>query len=145
VSLTGSTFQWLTICVAIAFTIAIIVLWNRIRGPRPVRLASRISLLAAGYLTTAVAILVSINIAYGGLIATWGDLFANLNPPPGNWHPHYRHGRHFGPGMQRFFGAPGHVPPPSGSPARQTALPSDIRYPSSSSTQGSSWMISNPS
>jgi hypothetical protein len=146
VSLTGSTFQWLTICAAIVITIAVIILWNRIRGPRPVRLASRIVLLAAGYLTTAVAILVSINIAYGGLIATWGDLFANLNPPPGNWHPHYRHGRHFGPGMQqRFFGRPGQVPPPDESPVHQTALPSEIVYPSSSSPQGSSWMISNPS
>jgi hypothetical protein len=128
VSLTGSTFQWLTISIAIAVTIAVIVLWNRIRGPRPVKLATRVALLTAGYLTTAVAILVSINISYGGLIATWGDLFANLNPPPGNWHPHYRHSHHY----PEFFGGPGQLPPPYEAPGHQTALPSDFRYPSPS-------------
>jgi hypothetical protein len=130
-SLTGNTFQWLTIGTAIVITIAVIVLWNRIRGPRPVKLASRLVLLLAGYITTAVAILVSINIAYGGLIATWGDLFANLNPPPGNWHPHYRHRPHHG-SMTTFFGGPHQLPPPYEAPDQHGPLPSQIVYPSSS-------------
>ena len=133
-SLTGSTFQWLTICAAIVVTSAVIVLWNRIRGPRPVRLAGRIGLLTAGYLTTAVAILVSINIAYGGLIATWGDLSANLNPPPGNWHPHYRH-RPYGPmsGLQSYFSSPHHLPLPDLAPPPPSPVPSQVLNPSSSS------------
>jgi hypothetical protein len=136
VNLTGSTFQWLTICVAIVVTIAVIVLWNRIRGPRPVKLAGRIGLLVASYLTAAVAILVSINITYGGLIATWGDLFANLNPPPGNWHPHYRH-RNYGPvpGMQSFFSGPHQLPLPDQVPSQQSPVPIQVAYPSSSSVR----------
>jgi hypothetical protein len=123
-SLTSSTFQWLTICVAIVTTIAVIALWNLVHGTRLLKLMTRIGLLAAGYLTTAVAVLVSINIAYGGLIATWGDLFDNLNPPPGNWHPYYRH--HFG----------RHYEPKASSQAieiTQIVYPSS---PSTSSTQG---------
>jgi hypothetical protein len=118
-SLTGDTFQWLMICAAIVITIAVILLWNRVRGPRPVKLASRIVLLTASYLTTAVAILVSINIAYGGLIATWGDLFANLNPPAGNWHPHYRNGHRHGPvpGQPAVFSGPHQLPPPYQEPS----------------------------
>jgi hypothetical protein len=119
VSLTGTKFQWLTIIAAIVVTIAVIAGWNRVRGPRPVKLASRIALLTAGYSMTAVAILVSINITYGGLIATWGDLFANLNPAPSNWHPHYRghrHGSHADP--PAIFGGPHQLPPPHGATAR---------------------------
>jgi hypothetical protein len=118
VSLTGTKFQWLTIIAAIVVTIAVIVGWNRVRGPRPVKLASRLGLLTAAYIMTAVAILVSINITYGGLIATWGDLFANLNPPPASWHPHYRghrHGSHADP--PAIFGGPHQLPPPPGTPA----------------------------
>lgn len=110
-SLTGSAFQWLTIGAAIVATIAVIGLWNRVGGPRPVKLAGRLALLLACYILAAVAILVSINISYGGLIATWGDLFANLNPAPGNWHPHYRHGPH-----HSFPGGPHRLPPPYEAP-----------------------------
>jgi hypothetical protein len=94
-SLTGQTFQWLTMAIAVVATIAVVLLWNKIRGPRPVRVAGRASMLVIGYLTTAVAILVSINIAYGGLIASWGDLFDNLQSPHGNWNQHHHgHGHH---------------------------------------------------
>jgi glucan phosphoethanolaminetransferase (alkaline phosphatase superfamily) len=91
-SLTGTTFQWLMIGVAVAATLAVLLLWNRVRGPRTVRLLARGALLITSYLTVAVAVLVSVNIAYGGLIASWGDLFANLNAPVGgHWHHHGHH------------------------------------------------------
>jgi hypothetical protein len=137
VSLTGSTLQRLTIVAAIVVTIAVIVLWNHVRGPRPVRLASRLGLLAVAYIMTAAAILVSINITYGGLIATWGDLFANLNPAPGNWHPHYRgHHHRSQAGPPGIFGGPHQLPPPHQAPGHEVPLPSQTVYPSSSSTQG---------
>jgi hypothetical protein len=91
-SLTGHAFQWLTIAIALACTAAIVVLWNKVRGPRPARIAGRVGMLILGYLTTAVAVLVSVNIAYGGLIASWGDLFDNLRPPHGTYNQH--HDRH---------------------------------------------------
>jgi hypothetical protein len=133
VSLTGSTFQWLTISAAIVVTIVVVVGWNRVRGPRPVKLAGRIGLLAIGYLTTAVAVLVSINIAYGGLIATWGDLFANLNPPSGSWHAHDRHGHGHrpGPGWPGIFSGPHQLPPPYHAPDQHSTV-----YPSPSATEG---------
>jgi hypothetical protein len=98
-SLTGQPFRWLTIGVAIGATIAAVLLWNRVRGPRPIRLASRAALLTTGYVATAVAVLVSVNIAYGGLIASWGDLIDNLTPANGGWSQHYRHHHHGPPGM----------------------------------------------
>lgn len=42
---------------------------------------SRFALLLGGCLTAAVAVPVSVNIAYGGLTVSVDDLFANLNPP----------------------------------------------------------------
>jgi hypothetical protein len=113
-SLTGTPFQWLTITIAIVATIAVITLWNKIRGPQPARVAGRIVLLATSYLTTAVAVLVSINIAYGGLIATWGDLFDNLQAPQGGWTQHYHHHghRHGPPSMQTFL-SQHHLPWPT--------------------------------
>lgn len=80
-SLTGHAFQWLTIAIAVVCTIVVVVLWNRVRGPRSARIAGRVGMLLLGYLTTAVAVLVSVNIAYGGLVASWGDLFDNLQSP----------------------------------------------------------------
>jgi hypothetical protein len=92
VSLTGQPFKWLTIGIAIVATLAIIVMWIRVRGPRPVRFASGAALLAAGYFATAIAVLVSVNIAYGGLVASWSDLVDNLMPAQNTWqHNHYRH------------------------------------------------------
>jgi hypothetical protein len=102
-SLTGQPFRWLTIIVAIVATIAAVLLWNRIRGPRPIRLALRAALLTTGYVATAVAVLVSVNIAYGGLIASWGDLIDNLMPANGGWNQHYRH-HHGQPGMWASHG-----------------------------------------
>jgi hypothetical protein len=78
-SLTGTPFQILTIATAVLVTAGAVLLWNRVRGPRVVRVFSRIGLLLAGYALSAVAVLVSINIAYGGLIATWSDLFDTMS------------------------------------------------------------------
>jgi hypothetical protein len=91
VSLTGQPFRWLTIGIAIVATIAVIVFWNRLRGPRPVRLAGRTALLGTCYLATAIAVLVSVNIAYGGLVASWSDLIDNLTPAQNTWHGHFHH------------------------------------------------------
>lgn len=90
-SLTSAGFQWLMIAVAIAATLAVLLLWNKVRGPLVVRLMGRVVMLIGSYLAVAVAVLVSVNIAYGGLIANWGDLFASLHPPVGG---HHHHGHH---------------------------------------------------
>jgi hypothetical protein len=106
--LTSPTTQYLTIALAVLATVAVLLLWNRVRGPRAVRILSRIGLLLSGYAATAVAVLVSVNIAYGGLIVSVSDLFADLNPP---MNQHFGHMHHHG----RGGGYPGFGPHPTSS------------------------------
>ena len=86
--LTSSTLQFTTIGVAVLVSCAALLLWNRVRGPRPVRALSRVGLLAGSYAATALAVLISVNIAYGGLIVSVSDLFSDPNAIPTH---HARH------------------------------------------------------
>lgn len=43
-SLISPTFQWLTILAAIVVSVAVVLALNRIPGPRPVRVMSRIAM-----------------------------------------------------------------------------------------------------
>jgi hypothetical protein len=84
--LTDPAVQYWSCVAAILATLAVLMLWNRVRGPRIVRGLTRFGLLFGGYAATAVAVLVSVNIAYGGLVVSVDDLFADINPPM-----HYTH------------------------------------------------------
>ena len=88
--LTGTSTQVSTIVLAVLVTCAAVLLWNRVRGPRPVRALARVGLLAGSYAATALAVLISVNIAYGGLIVSVSDLFSDPNAKP------MHHGRHHG-------------------------------------------------
>jgi hypothetical protein len=113
-SLTSGGFQLFTILATVLVTAATLLLWNRVRGPRPVRFLSRLGLLGSSYGLAAVAALVSINIAYGGLVSCWGELLDNLGSTPSTAHSGRHSGRWpGGPGDGRGF--PG-GPPPSGFP-----------------------------
>lgn len=112
--LTSTPFRILTVVFAVLATVGALLLWNRIPGPRPIRLLSRLGLLLSGYALTAVAALVAINIAYGGLIANWGDLFADPNAGFG-MHGKFPHGKF--PGGQHPGGPAGMFPPGMRPPA----------------------------
>lgn len=119
--LTDPAVQYWSCVVAALATLAVLMLWNRVRGPRAVRGLSRAGLLVGGYFATAVAVLVSVNIAYGGLIVSVNDLFADLNPPMG----HYGHHKH-GPCDSAVPGngappAPAETAPAAGAPAGRAA------------------------
>ena len=86
--LTDPAVQYWSCVAAILATAAVLMLWNRVHGPKVVKGLSRFGLLLGGYLTTAVAVLVSVNIAYGGLIVSVSDLFADVNPPMGQFMQH---------------------------------------------------------
>ena len=86
--LTDPAVQYWSCVAAILATAAVLTLWNRVHGPKVVKGLSRFGLLLGGYLTTAVAVLVSVNIAYGGLIVSVSDLFADVNPPMGQFMQH---------------------------------------------------------
>ncbi|HET9168200.1 MAG TPA: hypothetical protein VFN97_02155 [Actinospica sp.] len=117
--LTDPALQYWSCVTAILATIAVLMLWNKVHGPAPVKVLSRVGLLLAGYLTTAVAILVSVNIAYGGLIVSVSDLFADVNPPMGQFTHHA--GKGDGAGRQQHAGPAAEAPPPCAPGAyRQT-------------------------
>jgi hypothetical protein len=86
--LTDPALQYWSCVAAILATVAALGLWNRVHGPAFAKSLSRFGLLLGGYLTTAVAVLVSVNIAYGGLIVSVSDLFADVNPPMGQFMQH---------------------------------------------------------
>jgi hypothetical protein len=73
----SNSCQLLTIALAFVLALATLLLWNRLRGPRALRLAARVALLVGGQLAATAAVLVWINIASGGLIVTWQDLLGN--------------------------------------------------------------------
>jgi enterochelin esterase-like enzyme len=73
----SSSLQILTIVLALVAAAATGFLWNRVRGPRPVRLLSRAAVLVAGEVLASLAILVWLNIANGGLVVSWQDLLGN--------------------------------------------------------------------
>lgn len=127
--LTSTSLQICTIAAAVLATLAVLLLWNRVRGPRPVRAFSRVALLCGGYVTTAVAVLVSVNIAYGGLIVSVSDLFSNVNPPQGTHfgHPGQHMGKHAGQDPAADFGDSW-----DGGPGSTLAVPTS--GPTSSST-----------
>jgi enterochelin esterase-like enzyme len=77
VSPISGSLQITTIVLAVLAALATWLLWNRMRGPRPVRILQRAALLVFGELMAAVAILVWVNISSGGLVVSWQDLLGN--------------------------------------------------------------------
>ena len=99
--LTAPALQYWSCVVAILATVAVLMLWNKVHGPLVVKGLTRFGLLLGGYAATAVAVLVSVNIAYGGLIVSVSDLFANVNPPMGQFmHTGCGHGGGHGQGRE---------------------------------------------
>ena len=72
-SLTGTTLLILAVCLAVAAPAATYVLWNRARGPRPVRVATRFGLIGLCQATTLLLVGLLINDHYS-LYASWSDL-----------------------------------------------------------------------
>jgi enterochelin esterase-like enzyme len=73
----SGSLQITTIVLAVLAALATGFLWNRMRGPRPVRVLQRAALLVFGELAASMAILVWVNISNGGLVVSWEDLLGN--------------------------------------------------------------------
>ena len=73
----SGSLQITTIVLAVLAALATWLLWNRMRGPRAVRVLQRAALLVFGELMAAMAILVWVNISSGGLVVSWQDLLGN--------------------------------------------------------------------
>lgn len=76
-SLISTTFRNVVIGLVILVAVATFLLWNRIPGPRAARVAGRTVFLATGQFLGIVAVLVTLNIAYGGLVVSWSDLMGD--------------------------------------------------------------------
>lgn len=72
-SLIGTPFLAFTVVVAIALTLGTFALWNRMRGPAPLRTGLRLGLLLAAQAAAVLVVLVSINDNYL-LYDSWRDL-----------------------------------------------------------------------
>ena len=72
-SLIGTPFLAFTILVAISLTLGTLALWNRMRGPAPLRTGLRLALLLAAQAAAVLVVLVSINDSYL-LYDSWRDL-----------------------------------------------------------------------
>ena len=88
--LTSATLQFSAIAAAVLITVATLLLWNRVPGPHTLRWAARVGLLVGGYAATALAVLLTVNILYGGLIVSVSDLFSDPHAKP----MHHSHGPH---------------------------------------------------
>jgi enterochelin esterase-like enzyme len=73
----SGSLQITTVVLAVLAALATWLLWNRMRGPRAVRVAQRAALLVFGEVMAAMAILVWVNISSGGLVVSWQDLLGN--------------------------------------------------------------------
>ena len=73
----SGSLQITTIVLAVLAALATWLLWNRMRGPRAVRVLQRAALLVFGELMAAMAILLWVNISSGGLVVSWQDLLGN--------------------------------------------------------------------
>ncbi|GAA1988531.1 alpha/beta hydrolase [Catenulispora subtropica] len=72
-TLTGMPLLLLAVCIAVAAPVGTYVLWNRLRGPRPVRAAARFGLIGLCQATVLLLAGLLINNHFG-LYASWNDL-----------------------------------------------------------------------
>ncbi|WP_037608266.1 alpha/beta hydrolase [Streptacidiphilus rugosus] len=80
-SLTGTPFFVLTVVLVIGALTALFLLWNRIPGPQPLRLASRFGLALFSQITAVVMVLAYVNNSMGPFYESWSDLFGGSTTP----------------------------------------------------------------
>lgn len=77
----GLTSRWFAVLLAAAAVAAVaaaVLLWPRIRGPRPVRVAARVGMIVLCQITAIFVVMVTVNNDYG-FYASWDDLLGNAN------------------------------------------------------------------
>jgi enterochelin esterase-like enzyme len=78
VGLTSRWFSILLFAVAVAAVVGAVLLWPRVRGPRPVRVAARVGMILLCQATAIFVVMVTVNNQYG-FYASWDDLLGNAN------------------------------------------------------------------
>ncbi|MER6073042.1 alpha/beta hydrolase [Streptomyces sp. NPDC001852] len=77
-SLTGTPFLYTTVVLAVVALILPLVLWSRVRGPRPLRAAARVLMLLFAQVTAITLVFVLVNNA-NNLYDNWADLLGTGN------------------------------------------------------------------
>ncbi|WP_225837892.1 esterase family protein [Streptomyces sp. NK08204] len=77
-SLTGTAFLWTTIVLSVVALVLPLVLWSRLRGPRPLRLAARVLMLLFTQGTAVTLVFVLVN-NQNNLYDDWADLLGTGN------------------------------------------------------------------
>jgi S-formylglutathione hydrolase FrmB len=77
VTLLSLSFRVTAFVAAALIAVATFALWNRIPGYRIVRIVGRTMLVLLGEGAATLALLAWLNVAYGGLFVSWGDLLGN--------------------------------------------------------------------
>jgi hypothetical protein len=77
-SLTGTPFLYTTIVLAVVALILPLLLWSRMRGPRPLRTAARVLMLLFAQGTAVTLVFVLVN-NQNNLYDNWADLFGTGN------------------------------------------------------------------
>jgi enterochelin esterase-like enzyme len=73
-SLTGRSFFVCTAVLVIVLPVVMLLVWHRVPGPWPVRVAARLSMVVLSQATAVLAVLVWLNNTYS-LYQSWGELF----------------------------------------------------------------------
>lgn len=77
-SLTGTPFLYTTVVLAVVALILPLVLWSRVRGPKPLRAAARLAMLLFAQGTAVTLIFVLVN-NQNNLYDNWADLLGTGN------------------------------------------------------------------
>jgi enterochelin esterase-like enzyme len=75
-ALLGTPLVVVLACVAVLTPVATVLMWSRVRGPRGVRVASRVGMLVAGQLASVLLVAALAN-DYGEFYSSWGDLMGH--------------------------------------------------------------------
>jgi enterochelin esterase-like enzyme len=78
VGLTSRGFAALLLAVAIGAVAGAVLLWPRVGGPRPVRVAARVGMIVLCQLTAILVVMIGVNNQYG-FYASWDDLLGEAN------------------------------------------------------------------
>jgi enterochelin esterase-like enzyme len=73
-SLTGMPFFVLTIALVVLTVVALVLVWNRIPGPTPARIAARVGLTVFSQVAAVLMVLVYVNNSMGPFYDSWGSL-----------------------------------------------------------------------
>ena len=76
-SLLSLSFRITAVAAAVLVAVLTLVLWNRVPGPRPVKIGTRLFMVLFGEAMATLALLGWLNVAYGGLFVSWSDLLGN--------------------------------------------------------------------